>query len=121
MYITHLGEIDPRKIKSVSRPALEIQTMEHLGVAYNTGKNVWLPIQIILDTHIAKDELNKLMMKELGDVFVDIVDTQDEDTVQIKESWILRDARIDAVNLNPPEEMTEVIVTLTYSSAMLLM
>jgi hypothetical protein len=112
MYITHLGQLDPQKVKRVSRPT----------IYYNTdgGRSEWLPIQVTYDTHIVKDELNNLMLKLLGDVFVDIVEVEDGKP-EIKESWILRDARIDAVNLSPPEEMTEVIVTLTYSSAMLLM
>lgn len=112
MYITHLGQLDPQKVKHVSQPVY------HYSI--DGGKPYWEPIQITYSTHIVKDELTNLMLKLLGDVFVDIIEVEDGNP-EIKESWILRDAYINSVRVSPPEKMTEVIVTLTYSSAMLLM
>ena len=116
MYITHLGDIDPRKIKSVGRPKVEIQTIEHLGKTYNTGKSIWIPIEIVIDATTNAQEMNdKLIhMKDLRTLYVDLVEDN-----EIKESWIIGDPFVYCVsNINDEKEL---VVTINYNYALLLM
>ena len=106
MYITHIGNIDPKKVKHVSRPTIQ----------YNPdgGRSEWFPIEITLSPAVNREELTKL--SQLGNFFVDRVEEN-----EIKESWLLYDAWISSVTFSPPEPSRDVIVNIVYRNALLLL